>query len=223
MTLDPQVAPHAVSGRLYVFLSQRIFGEPRFGPDWFHAEPFFRIDVKDFRPGTTRILDDSAAGFPAKLSRLPAGYYRAQAVLADNADSCQPGGGAGNLYSRVSMVQTAAANRGRIPLTLDRVVAEKKFPDSKWVKPVVVKSPLLSKALHREVLERAAVVLPASYFDRPERRYPVIYSVPGFGEPYYRTALDFVRSPAGRRSGRRGIRPRVARRRVRMGPSCLCR
>jgi S-formylglutathione hydrolase FrmB len=44
------------------------------------------------------------------------------------------------------------------------------------------------------VIERAAVVLPASYFEQPERRYPAIYMVPGFGGSY-RDGLQFARGP----------------------------
>src|SRR5437016_4534602 len=81
--LSPQIAAQPVNGRLYVFLSQH-GGEPRFGPNWFHPEPFFRIDVKDFRPGTSQAVGDSAAAFADKLSRIPPGKYQAQAVLAND-------------------------------------------------------------------------------------------------------------------------------------------
>jgi S-formylglutathione hydrolase FrmB len=196
ITLDPQVAPQPVSGRLYVFLSQRAAGEPRFGPDWFHPEPFFRLDVKDFRPGSTQTIGDSAAGFPDKLSRLPAGTYRAQAVLANDLDiySCEPGHGAGNVFSPIVTASLSAAPGAAISLTLNQVVKEEAFPDIKWIKEVVVKSNLLTKFHHREVLEHAAVVLPTSYFDQPDQRYPVIYMVPSFGGSY-REALQFAKQP----------------------------
>ena len=196
VTLDPQVATQPISGRLYVFLSQRAAGEPRFGPDWFHPEPFFRLDVKDFRPGSTQTIDDSAAGFPDKLSRLPAGTYRAQAVLANDLEiySCEPGRGAGNVFSPIVAASLSAAPGTAISLTLNQVVKEEAFPDIKWIKEVVVRSDLLTKFHHREVLEHAAVVLPASYFDQPDRRYPAIYMVPSFGGSY-REALEFAKQP----------------------------
>src|SRR5438309_11172608 len=89
VTLDPRAAAQPVSGRLYVFLSQGSGREPRFGPNWFHPEPFFRIDVNDFRSGTSQTIGDPAAAFPEKLSRIPPGKYRAQAVLANNFYSCE--------------------------------------------------------------------------------------------------------------------------------------
>jgi enterochelin esterase-like enzyme len=199
VTVDPQVASQPVSGRLYVFLSSR-GGEPRFGPDWFNPEPFFRLDVRNFRPGTSQIIGDSAAGFPDMLSRLPAGKYRAQSVLANDFYSPEPGKGVGNFYSRVVEIQIAGGRTGRVPLMLDRAVEAEKFPDIQWVKEIVIKSELLGTFHHREVLDRAAVVLPASYFNQPERRYPVIYVVPSFGGSY-REALQFARQPPSAADG----------------------
>ncbi len=43
-------------------------------------------------------------------------------------------------------------------------------------------------------LNQCAVVLPASYYDQPQRRYPVIYMIPGFGGTY-RTALQYADQP----------------------------
>jgi pimeloyl-ACP methyl ester carboxylesterase len=188
VTLDPHVAARPISGRLYVFLSQRGTAEPRFGPDWFHPEPFFRIDVQDFRPGTTQALGDTAAAFPDRLSRIPPGRFRAQAVLANDSYSCEPGKGVGNLFSRVVEVQLNG-QADKLPIILDQRIEEKKFPDMKWIKEVAIKSDLLSKFHHREVVERAAVVLPAAYFEQTDRRFPVIYVVPWFGGTY-RDALQ---------------------------------
>jgi S-formylglutathione hydrolase FrmB len=193
VTLDPQVAQQPVSGRLYVFLTQGP-GDPRQGPNWFSPEPFFRLDVKNFQPGTSRTFDDAAAGFPDKLSKLPPGKYRAQAMLAHDFYSCEPGSGAGNFFSQAVDATVAAAHPSTITLALNQVVKGETFPDIKWIKEVVIKSDLLTKFHHREVLEHAAVVLPASYFEQPERRYPAIYMVPSFGGSY-REALEFAKQP----------------------------
>jgi pimeloyl-ACP methyl ester carboxylesterase len=194
VTLDPRVASQPVSGRLYVFLSQRGTAEPRFGPDWFHPEPFFRIDVQDFRAGTSQALGDSAAAFPDRLSRIPPGRYRAQAVLANDIYSCEPGKGVGNLFSRVVEVQLSG-QVDKLPIALDQRIEEKRFPDVKWIKEVAIKSDLLTKFHHREVIERAAVVLPAAYFEQTDRRFPVIYVVPWFGGSYREALQVFAAQP----------------------------
>ena len=179
--LDAAVADEPITGRLYVLLSKRTRGEPRFGPDWFQPEPFFGLDVTAFEPGTSRAIDDGADAFPGKLSQLPAGEYRVQAVLAHDFYSPHPGRGVGNLFSEAKNLEIDPASSGTVELVLDRVVPPQTFAESPWLKEVVIRSELLSAFHNREVVQRASVVLPPSYADEPERRYPVVYVVPSFG------------------------------------------
>jgi pimeloyl-ACP methyl ester carboxylesterase len=196
VTLDQNVAPTPIDGRLYVFLSQR-GGEPIRGPDWFRPEPFFRLDVNDFKPGEFRVVDDRAAGFPDVLSKLPAGKYRAQAILDHDFYEPKPSDGVGNIHSEVVELEFTGP-KGASPqvhkLVLDKVIDGTPFPGSKWAKEVVLKSQLLARFHKREVLERAAVVLPASYYDEPQRRYPAVYIIPGFGGSH-RDALRYAKEP----------------------------
>ena len=185
VTLDPAVAQHAVSGRLYVFLSQRPLIEPRDGVNWFAPEPLFGIDVKDFQPGTTRRVHDTADGFPDRLSKLAPGRYRAQALLGHNPDSISQSRAPGNAYSRVVDVEVSDGPVQKVALVLDQIVPPRTFPDVKWVKEVSISSQLLGRFFKREVLLQAAVTLPAGYDDHPEQRYPVIYEVTGFSGSYW--------------------------------------
>ena len=206
ITLDPQIASQPIDGRLYLFLSQR-GGQPIRGPDWFRPEPFARLDVKNFRPGETRTIDDRAAAFPDVIAKFPTGTYRAQAVLDDDFYDPRPADGVGNLYCEVieitigeppaertdesqpakanhdAQVNNASRNGHKLTLALrlTKRIESILFPESKWVKEIVLKSELLEQFHKREVVERAAVVLPASYYDEPLRRYPVVYVIPGFG------------------------------------------
>ena len=45
----------------------------------------------------------------------------------------------------------------------------------------------------RDIVQQCGVVLPASYYDQPQRRYPVIYLIPGFGGTH-RDALQYASS-----------------------------
>src|SRR5688500_16568261 len=207
ITLDPQIASKPIDGRLYLFLSQR-GGQPMRGPDWFRPEPFARLDVTNFRPGDTRTIDDRAAAFPDVTAKFPSGTYRAQAVLDCDFYDPRPADSVGNLYSEVIEITigepTAARTDKSQPgakanhdaqtnnaggdghkltheLRLTKRIESILFPESKWVKEIVLKSELLEHFHKREVVERAAVVLPASYYDEPLRRYPVVYVIPGFG------------------------------------------
>src|SRR5487761_1801788 len=68
VTLDAGAVDQPLNGRLFVYCSRQPAGEPRLGPDWFAPDPFFAIDVTNFKPGLTRVLDDRADGFPDHLS-----------------------------------------------------------------------------------------------------------------------------------------------------------
>ena len=55
------------------------------------------------------------------------------------------------------------------------------YEDSKFIKFVELNSNLLGKFHGRDVVDRAMIVLPASYESAPNRRYPVYYEITGFG------------------------------------------
>jgi len=195
VTLAKTASEKTIDGRVFVYLSQR-GGEPRMGPDWFNTEPFFRTAACKLPPGGQVDVDDLADGYPGKLSATKPGRYRVQALLDHDFYSPFPGRGVGNVYSQVveiDVADTGVAN-SPIELTLDQLVVEPPFPDSKWVKEVVLPSQLLARFHGREVLEHAAVVLPASYFDQPERRYPAVYVIPGFGGSH-REGLQHANGP----------------------------
>lgn len=191
---DPALAERGVTGRLYVFLSQRA-GEPRMGPNWFAPEPFYRLDVAAFRPGQLREVDAAAAGFPVPLSELPPGKYRLQAVLDHALDHHDAGRAPGNIYSNVADAALDPAVPTAVSLVLDRVIAPPVFPAQPWLEQVTIESRLLSNFHGRKVVEQATVVLPGGYADQPQKRYPVIYSISGFGGSHLSEALRFREGP----------------------------
>ena len=174
VTLDQSVVDEPVSGRLYLFLSTRTQGEPRFGPNWFNPEPFFGLDVEDVRPGEARVVDDAADG-------LPPDRYRVQAVLHHSFDSPHPGRAAGNFFSLVHDLNLDPAKSGTIELLLDQVVQPRAYDPPPWSREIALTSRLLSEFHGREVVQRATVILPPSYDGRPDQRYPTVYIIPGFG------------------------------------------
>ena len=198
--LDEQSAAKPITGRLYVFLSKRTAGEPRFGPSWFNPEPFFAIDVRKMKPGEARTVGTSADACPVALAKLPKGEYRVQALLDHDFYTSHHGRGVGNIYSQVRTLTLDPASSGTIDLRLDRIVKPRKFPESKWVKQISRRSELLSKFHDREVFDRVAVALPAGYYDHPKRRYPVIYIISGFGGTHSSMARRYA-TPRGAGDG----------------------
>lgn len=177
VTLDSQIASEPVSGRLLVFLAKRN-PTPINGPSWFDPEPFFAVDVNDLKPGESITIDETSDSFPKPLSFIRSGKYNVQAILNHNFYQASHANGEGNFYSAPSRVEFG---NGPVQLKLNKTIDAETYDDSKWVKFVTVQSKLLSDFHKREVIERAMVVLPQSYFDTPEKRYPVYYIVTGFG------------------------------------------
>ena len=194
VTLDPAAAEQPISGRLFVYCSRQPTGEPRLGPNWFSPEPFFAIEVSNFKPGLTRVVDDRADGFPERLSSLPKGKYRVQALLDQDLDTNHPAYGAGNIYSDVR--EWRLDDSPSVDLVLNRVVPPRKFQQTAWLKEVSLESNLLTEFHQRPVRHLAAVVLPASYEREPDRRYPVLYMIPGFGGTHYDAPRLYAGAPA---------------------------
>ena len=178
ITLPPEITSKPITGRAFIFFSSSSNGEPRMGPNWFNPEPFFGQDVT-LQPGATCQIDGTADSFPKPLDTLTTGKYRVQAVLHHAFDCPFPGSGAGNFYSEVQEIDLAEAKE--LQLTLTKVVERPEPPQRPWLKTLNVTSKRLSDFHKREVIERATVILPADYDEQTEARYPVLFSIPGFG------------------------------------------
>ena len=137
-----------------------------------------------------------------------------QAVARFNPWERVVGNGAGNGFSAILPVVEAdeTAKTDAKPLVIDHVVAPHKFEETPWSKLLEVRSELLSRFYGRDVALRGCVTLPTSYEKSPKRRYPVIFTIPGFGG----THLDARRTSAIEESNARGVEFL----RVVLDPSC---
>lgn len=190
VSVDPQVASEPVTGRIVVYLISEADAEenqrlrraaPASGPFFSSPQPMFGFDVTDLKPGVAVRLTDLATSFPVPWSELPAGKYRAQAVLdlhrADSSWSREPG----NLSSDTITLTIGEQSNHR--LVLSRVVPQ---PDrdpealrAMGVEIVELRSELLSAFHAEDTFLRATVVYPLDH--DTDRAYPAIYRVPGFG------------------------------------------
>ncbi len=188
------------SGRVYVLLSQDP-RDPRLGPNWFTPEVFCSQEVTNWLPGKPLVISslkpaESLLSYPQAFSKLDLKGYRAQAVLRFNPNEREIGKGPGNGFSQVIKIEQAGAQP---ELVVDQLVPPRKFLETHWSKQLRVKSELLSQFYGRDVFQNAAVVLPASYYEQPQRRYPVIYQIPGFGGDHYTVVTEPIRetNPGG--------------------------
>ena len=176
--LPTSVAKSPISGRLLVFFSKS--ERTSLSPAWFNTQPFFGSEVKDFEPGTTRVIDDTADCFPDMLSNLKEGKYWVHAVLDHSFYAPSPGDGVGNFFCKGKKIDLSKTS-GVVELQLDQVIRRKSVRETARVRLVTIDSSLLEAFHNRPVQEKAVVLLPASYADEPERRYPVFYEISGFG------------------------------------------
>jgi hypothetical protein len=183
IAFDPSVSDQPYTGRVYVMLAGAgSRGEPSDGPNWFGTQPFYAQDVKDWKPGEPLRLDpETCLGYPAELAQLPAGEYRVQAVIDLNGWARNVIRAEGNGCSRTQTFTHDAQNPPRVELRITDRFPSRELKDTDDVKFIRLRSELLSRFHGRDVFLQAAVGLPAGYADDPERRYPSIYMIPGFG------------------------------------------
>lgn len=183
-----------LDGRLMVIFSRDESSEPRAQISWgLNTPPAFAINVDDWAPGTERVIDATAFGFPVRsLAQLPKGNYRVQAIInryetfhrADGHTVKVPpdkGEGQhwsikpGNLYSVPRSVTIDPARRDVIRLTLDQEIPPiADYKETKYVKHVRIRSERLSKFWGRDMFISAFVTLPWGFDDHPGARYPLV-------------------------------------------------
>ena len=182
-----------LDGRLLLILSKNPKGEPRFqvGDDE-GTQQIFGIDVDGWIPGTSRILDASAFGYPVEtLSKIKAGTYQVQAVLhlyetfhrkdghvvklpMDRGEGQHWNLAPGNPYSQTQLITYRPASDFKMTLRLDKTIAPIKEPeDSKYVKHIKIQSKLLTEFWGRPMYLGAHILLPEGWETHPNVKYPL--------------------------------------------------
>ncbi len=206
VTCSPEVHDKPIAARVYVMLGpDESSNEPRLGPDWEKPQPFFAVDVKDWKPGVPVRIDSHAAGFPGSLKELEPGRYAIQPVVRLNRDTHRIGNGEGNAYGPVVHADLNPSESHSVALKVDHIVPPRRFRETDRIKLVELPSPKLTAFHHRPITHRAAVILPTEMVneDHPSRR-PTLYIIPGFGgdhlgaarlanEPRMAAGKDFIR------------------------------
>jgi hypothetical protein len=204
LTLSPLAAapPRAVvsipkqagvlDGRLLLLISSDASAEPRFQiSDGLKSQMAFGVDVEDWKPGTTRVVDAAAFGYPRRsLADVPAGEYQVQAFLhqyetfrrsdghtvklpMDRGEGQQWNRAPGNLYSKPVKLTVGPDAEWRIELT-ETIPAIVPPADTKYIKHIRIQSERLTKFWGRPMHLGAHVLLPEGFDTHPEARYPLM-------------------------------------------------
>ena len=206
ISFSPTLVDEVQDGRLLLMLSNNEQTEPRFQiNDSPETQLIFGIDVEGMHPGVSITIDENALGYPLEnILQIPPGEYYVQALLnryetfnlstghvvklpPEKGEGQQWNKKPGNFYSQPVKLNISS---GSYELTLDKTIAPIDPPqDTKYIRHVRMKSDLLSKFWGRDVFLGANVLVPESFDEHPEARYPLMifhgyfpYTFGGFRE-----------------------------------------
>lgn len=201
--LAANLAPQWTSGRMLVVIGKGERGEPRqaIGRTGMDSAPVLGCDVPELGVATHVVLDRASALFPlAKLGDLAAGDYSVQAVFRCNPDLRHPNA-PGNLVSEPRRVHLDPAQPSTVELELARALPSEEFPpESDEVKYLEFESKRLSAFWKRPIFLRACVLLPKDFASEPERRYPLLVRIGGYGSRYRELGRSFSIGGGGLRT-----------------------
>jgi hypothetical protein len=177
VAVGPETGRATLDGRVFVLLDDDLDRDPLYT-----QKLIFAVDVHGHDAGRPAVIGRSAKGYPHGLAALPPGQYAARAVADLDTDHWSFTVSPGNLVSRKTVVTVAG---GPVDLLLERAVPEPSFKESEFRQEARLESRLLTDFRGRPTFVEAAVVLPPSYFKEPQRRYPAVYAMPGYGGSHF--------------------------------------
>ncbi|MGI8923001.1 MAG: alpha/beta hydrolase-fold protein [Fimbriimonadales bacterium] len=177
------------NGRVVVYLSTGR-SEPRLGPDWFNPQPMYSTTFKHVGSGDPMVIGERAVAFPTTLHKLKEGEYTIQAVVDLNLGGRSIGTSPGNLYSAPQRVFLKPTTGQVVKISCEKVAEDARFQDTDMARAARFQSKHLSTFYERPTIMRAAVILPETWKATSAQKYPVIYSIPGFGGSF----LDYSAS-----------------------------
>ncbi|WP_170110364.1 alpha/beta hydrolase-fold protein [Flavilitoribacter nigricans] len=146
----------------------------------------FARNVEDWTGAEPLLLDDTQVWTQKAdfiLSGVPEGIWYVQVVWDHDREESRIGA-TGNMYSPVTRIEVGDTDVFEIELSEQFGPLE--VVDHKFVREVDQVSESLSQFWDKEVHVKASVLLPASWYDEPDRKYPVRYNIAGYGGRYTR-------------------------------------
>lgn len=182
LQIDPAIRTQPYSGRIYIAMWQRPTGNPIDRVGWYSLDPLFSTEVNDWKPGETLAFDFSKArAYPAPVSDLASGKYRVQAAVDFNGQASDVLRGEGNGFSKTVEYEYPPSDPSPLKIKIDQTRSKWSPKGTDTQVYVTLKSHLLSEFHKRDVSARAVILLPNSYAEQTERRFPSVYVISGFG------------------------------------------
>ncbi|MHA4811506.1 hypothetical protein ACX0G9_25645 [Flavitalea flava] len=183
----------ALDGRLLLLFSDMEGTEPRFQiNDEATTQLVFGIDVDNWQPGISELMDMHAFGYPIeRLKDIPAGDYTVQVLLhkyetfhlktgatvklpMDRGEGQHWNTAPGNIYSRPVRIHFDPAVSKEISLTIDQVIPPIPEPaDTRYIKHIRIQSKMLTEFWGRPMFIGAHILLPEGFEQHPAVKYPL--------------------------------------------------
>lgn len=179
LTFDKAALDTPFTGRVFVMLLPRQPAPLPSSLSWDNPQPTFAKDVKDWKPGEPLAIGAEPIAI-TPLANLKKGKYYIQAVMDRDLGGISFAASPGNVYSKAIQMDFDPKAEKPIELKLDQVYAPTPLKETANVKIVDIESPLLTKFHGKPIRMRAGVILPPSFDKEPEKKYPVVYEIPGF-------------------------------------------
>lgn len=184
LTFDKAACDVPFAGRVYVAIRAGS-ASPPVGMNWFKPEPGLARDVKNWEPGTPLFVGAKDVAYPAPLADLKPGKYYVAAVMDRDLGGIDFLASPGNVFAKTVQLDLDPKSSGTVELKLDQVVKPREFKETDTVKLVEIESKLLTNFHGKPTSVRAGVVLPPSFAKEPDRKYPVVYEITGFGGNHF--------------------------------------
>lgn len=183
IAVDETLSADSLSGDLIVAFSRQ--KDPLASlHSWFNGPPVLRFSVEDLAPDRSVSLTaaDADARFPVaweEFADFGDGTWNVMAILRQNPTGREVGLSPGDYLSNPVEIAYAPGGEGTVRLELVAETVPTPFEETERIKHFQFVSPALSEFHGFEYTMNAGVLLPADH--DPEKRYPVLYSVTGFG------------------------------------------
>jgi S-formylglutathione hydrolase FrmB len=174
------------TGYVVVYMSKEN-KEPKSGMVGLESFPVFSVAVENIQPDQIITIDDKANSYPTVLSDIERGDYYVQMVWDRNLGGRSIAESPGNLFNLSQKISITKDTKKVFSITASEIIPElPNFKETEFVKELKVPSALLSKFYGKPMMVDAAVILPKEYYTEPERKFPVLFTVSGYGGDYRR-------------------------------------
>lgn len=169
----------------------------QFGNNTSEEDAAFTMEVSNWKYGEIKELPQHGNSLNVKLKDLAPGVYKLIAVLDTNTHE-RGRFAPGNLFSRnEALLEVRAGQENTVEIVLSHAFPVRGFLQNDSIREITVASPLLSRFRKMPVEMKAAVVLPAGFQKEPDRIYPVVYIIPGWGGTHHQALAAGARKAYG--------------------------